>query len=208
MSALFSYSDDQKTALLEGIQTACRLCWGPDDAHCREMLAQGLFSELEPLADVLNIDPPDALERLDAIIGQHPDRQTLFGYLETAYVRLFVSNRKGFVIPLYHSCYEYDQAAMMKERLAAVDLSLGAHIKEPPDHLAVELEYLHFLLTRGWADGNVLLVKDASSFAADTLLPWIAKLQSRLLNHSDASFYLLVMAVIIAILQYVGNCRK
>ncbi len=109
---------------------------------------------------------------------------------------------------MYQSCHEYDHAPMMgasaimmKERLAAVNLSLGPHINEPPDHIAIELEYLYFLLTNGWADENASQVKEASSFAADTMLPWVLKVQSRRLSdRPDAAFYAAVVAATIGIL--------
>ncbi len=141
------------------------------------------------------------------IVRYEDSRTTLFDALETAYVGLFISNREERIIPLYQSCHEYDHAPMMgasaimmKERLAAVNLSLGPHINEPPDHIAIELEYLHFLLTNGWGNGNVSFIQEASSFAADTMLPWILKLHHRLVHHSDAAFYAAVVATTIGIL--------
>jgi len=210
------FSDDQRKALLGGIQTACRLFWGPDDSHCQEMKQNGLFNELAPIAPILRIHPPDTLRKLNKMIVRYEDsRTTLFDALETAYVGLFISNREERIIPLYQSCHEYDHAPMMgasaimmKERLAAVNLSLGPHINEPPDHIAIELEYLYFLLTNGWADENASQVKEASSFAADTMLPWILKLHNRLVHHPDAAFYSLGMAVIIGIIQSVGNSDR
>jgi putative dimethyl sulfoxide reductase chaperone len=209
------FSDNQREALLEGIQTACRLFWGPDDSHCREMKQTGLFNELAAMAPILHIHPPGTLDKLNEMILRYEDSRALFDALETAYVSLFISNRKGRIIPLYQSCHEYENApmmgapaVMMKKRLAGVNLSLGPHINEPPDHIAIELEYLHFLLTNGWADENASQVKEASSFAADTMLPWILKLHNRLVHHPDAAFYSLGMAVIIGIIQSVGNSGR
>ena len=209
------FSDDQREALLGGIQTACRLFWGPDHPHCQEMKQNGLFNKLAPIEPILRIHPPDTLRKLNKMIVRYKDSRTLFDALETAYVGLFINNRKGRIIPLYQSCYEYDHAPMMgasaimmNERLAAINLSLGPHINEPPDHIAIELEYLHFLLTNGWAHENASQVKEASSFAADTMLPWILKLHNRLVHHPDAAFYSLGMAVIIGIIQSVGNSDK
>ncbi len=214
MNTVFSASENQKNALLYGLKTASRLFWGPDDAHCREMLDQGLFCELAPIVPLLDIHPSDTLHKINDIIKQYPNDEKLYEYLETTYVSLFVSNRKGLVIPLYQSCYEYDNAPMMgasavqmKERLAAVNLALASRIKEPPDHLAVELEYLYFLLTSGWVDGNVSLIKEASSFAADTMLPWVIKLYHRLMHYPDAEFYLRVVAVIIGMVKTVGSLK-
>jgi len=202
------FSDPQRAALLGGIQTACRLFWGPDDPHCREMKRSGLFNELVPIAPIVHIQPPDTLGMLNQMITRYQDSRLLFDALETAYVGLFVSNRKGRVIPLYQSCYAYenaplmgDSAVKMKKRLADIDLSLGSNIQEPPDHIAIELEYLFFLLNNGWADENASRVKEAASFAIDDMLPWVLKLQSRLSGHQDAAFYAAVVSVTIAILR-------
>jgi putative dimethyl sulfoxide reductase chaperone len=207
-------SDNQRQALGGGIQTACRLFWGPDDSHCREMKQNGLFNELAAMAPILHIHPADTLDNLNEMILRHEDSRALFDALETAYVSLFISNRKGHIIPLYQSCHEYENApmmgasaVMMKNRLAAVNLSLGSHINEPPDHIAIELEYLFFLLTNGWRDGNVSFIQEASSFAAHTMLPWVLKLQSRLSDQPDAPFYEAVVAATIGILQSAGNFR-
>ena len=96
-------------------------------------------------------------------------------------------------------------ASMMKERLAADGLSMGSHINEPPDHLAVELEYLYFLLTKGWTENHTASIAKAVSFASNTMLPWVHKLQKRLKLPEESTFYSLLISLIIAVLQYIGT---
>lgn len=67
------FSDDQRKALLGGIQTACRLFWGPDDSHCQEMKQNGLFNELAPSEPILRIHPPDTLRKLNKMIVRYED---------------------------------------------------------------------------------------------------------------------------------------
>ena len=43
------------------------------------------------------------------------------------------------------------------------------NIHEPPDHLAIELEYLCFLLSNGWQDQDGELIAEAGAFAAERL---------------------------------------
>ena len=212
MNTLSLLTEDRKRVLLESIQTVCQMFWGPDESRCKEMLKIGILREIEPLAPVLNVSPPDALEKVNTTITVFKDHQALFDYLETTYVRLFISNRKGGVVPLYQSCYEYENApmmgaaaVMMKERLAAVGLSLGKHIHEPPDHLSVELEYLYFLLSKGWADDDASMITEAARFASTHMLPWVFQLHKRLMACPDSTFYSLVIALLGAVLQFIGD---
>ncbi len=45
-------------------------------------------------------------------------------------------------------------AVRMKKRFESSGLSLSDNMHEPPDHLSIELEYLYFLLEKGWSDNE------------------------------------------------------
>ena len=132
-------------------------------------------------------------------------------YLETAYVSLFINSRKGLLAPLYHSCYEYKNvpmmgppAAMMKARPAAAGLTVNTEGNDPPDHLCVELEYLYFLLTKGW-EGDDESLTEAGSFAANVMLPWISEFKKRLLPLQDSEFYASVASLLQIVLKIIGD---
>ena len=179
---------------------------------CQDMFERGIFREIEPLIPLLDDSLSNVIEEMNKWIQGFTHAEALFDKLESSYVSLFISNQKGRVVPLYQSCYEYKNAPMMgppaskmKERLAADGLSMGSHINEPPDHLAVELEYLYFLLTRGWTEHHEASVTEAVAFASDTILPWIKKLQERLNTREASRFYSLLMSLIIAVLGLIES---
>ena len=212
MKPLASMSEDQKIAMIAGIRTFSQMLWGPDMAMCQDMLERGIFREIEPLFPLLGDSLPNIIEEMNKWIHGFTDAEALFDELETSYVRLFISNQKGRVIPFYQSCYEYENApmmgppaSMMKERLAADGLSIGSHINEPPDHLAVELEYLYFLLTKGWTENYTASIAKAVSFASNTMLPWVHKLQKRLKLQEESTFYLWLISLIVAVLGLIES---
>ena len=147
------------------------------------------------------------------------DADALFQNLEAEYVRLFISHRDGIAAPLYESCYVGvaagetaslmgAPAVMMKKRLQASGLSLGEGISEPPDHIAIELEYLYFLLQKGWTEGRPSLFNEAVSFAADTMLPWVSKFRDRLAGQSEFRFYFWMASMVTASLGFIGEFDK
>ena len=96
--------------------------------------------------------------------------------MEEEYIRLFISCKGGIDAPLYHSCYFSDDALLMgepavKKKYASRGLDLAADLHEPTDHISIELEYLYFLLKKGWDDNEPVLIAEAASFASNTLLP-------------------------------------
>ena len=97
----------------------------------------------------------------------------------------------------------------MKERFESKGLSLGDHIHEPPDHLSIELEYLYFLLEKGWSDDDAALMDEALTFAGEIMLPWVVKFQQRLLSiETECRFYRLTTAILGAILRFIGATDK
>ncbi|RJQ48426.1 MAG: hypothetical protein C4530_24715 [Desulfobacteraceae bacterium] len=212
MNALSTLSESEKSALFEGIAAGSKLFWGPETVHCEELIQKGFLSEIHAVRLSLAVDPPDSLEEVNRIIAGFSSGRDLFEYLETAYVQLFISNRKIPVVPLYHSCYEYENAplmgapaAMMQKRLADAGLSLGAHIHEPPDHLCIELEYLYFMGTVGGSEANGSRMSEAAVFARRMMLPWIYKLRDRLAAHPESRFYLPAISLILSMLQRIGG---
>ena len=146
-------TDSQQQALMESLAKISAVFWGPDEARCQEMLNENYFGWYPQLKDLLQLDPPDALEKLQAIINSAQDSNDLYTAMEQTYIQLFISSKDGITAPLYQSCYEYENAPLMgppaqlmQEKLENKGLSVGGQLNEPPDHLAIEIEYLYFLL--------------------------------------------------------------
>ena len=161
--------------------------------------------------------PPDLLSSLRDTINGFADADAFFNYLEEAYVRLFVNSRDGIIAPLYASCYVEDKASgenaplmgppavLMQKRFESRGLSLSETMHEPPDHLSIELEYLYFLLKKGWSDNDRTLLSEAVYFAGEAMLPWVSLLRERIADDNRCRFYPLITSVAVSIIAYLGR---
>ncbi len=208
--------DRQLKALLESIQKLSDLFWGPDIQKCSEMLAGDYWLCFKALKATLKLDPSEAVNKIETDLESFTDADSLYQYLETAYVRLFVSHRDGIAAPLYESCYVGvesgenaslmgEPAIKMKQRFDSKGLAIDSGIHEPPDHLAIELEYLYFLLSKGREDQDENLIAEAGSFAADTMLPWVFKLQKQVAFQMPDHVYNHLILFLTAILNRVAQ---
>ncbi len=217
MHPIYSLDKTKQAALLEAVALLSRFYWGPAADGSRDLLLGIYLIPFESLKSAVDYKPPGILDELKAISTMFRDENDMFQCLEQAYVRLFINSLDGIAAPLYASCYEPGRAAgedaplmgppavMMKERFNAKGLSLGDHIHEPPDHLSIELEYLYFLLDKGWSDGDTALIDEAVSFAGETMLPWVARFQKRIAPvESECRFYHLITAILCSILRFMG----
>ena len=205
----------KEKVLLDGLKIMGQTFWGPSVEGCTEMVKENYLNRLDSLTSVLKTGAGDGLHEIVSIIKSFPDGDSLYQHLEEGYVRLFITAKGGISAPLYESCYEFENAPLMgraatemKERFEAKGLSVADTIQEPPDHLAIELEYLYFLLDKGWRDQDEALVTEGSAFAEETMLPWVSKLSERLVSEGDCRYYPLMAAVLMQILTVVGTMNK
>lgn len=217
MSSLFTLDKKSREALLDGVAALARLFWGPDPASSREILQGSFLGPFEDLEPRVEYEPPGLLAGLRDIINSFAETDAIFQYLEEAYVRLFINSRDGITAPLYASCYIDDKASganaplmgppavSMKKRFESKGLSLSQSMHEPPDHLSIELEYLYFLLKKGWSDDDPALLSEAVSFAGETMLPWVSILRERIADEKRCRFYPLISTAAVSILAYLGR---
>jgi len=217
MNAGITLTAEQHAALLELLKAACTVFWGPDHEICRKMLREDYFLPLDTIAAAIITQPPEAAGKLKALINACPNAETLYDQLEDAYVPLFVNARGGIAAPLYHSCYvEEDRpsgsgplmgapALRMQQLLAGAGLSLEHSANEPPDHLAVELEYLFYLLQKNRTDPTARSLPEAVAFVKSDLLPWVPRFEKRLRAAAPNSFYALTAAVLVAVLHFIAD---
>jgi TorA-specific chaperone len=217
MSSLFTLDKKSREALIDGVAALARLFWGPDSASCREILQGSFLSPFEDLEPRAQYEPPGLLAGLRDIINSFAEADAIFQYLEEAYVRLFINSRHGIAAPLYASCYIDGKASgenaplmsppavLMNKRFKSKGLSLSDTMHEPPDHLSIELEYLYFLLKKGWSDNDPALLSEAASFAGEAMLPWVTILRERIADEKRCRFYPLITTAAVSILAYLGR---
>lgn len=205
----------EQNILLDGLKMVSQIFWGPSGDRCVEMVEEDYLVRLEELTAVIDEKSRGNLRQILSIIRSFKDGDSLCEYLEPAYVRLFISAKEGIPAPLYESCYEYENAPLMgkpasamKERFEAKGLSIADEILEPPDHVSIELEYLYFLLEKGWNDKDEAFITEASAFASDVMLPWVSKLSKRLASEKECRFYPLSATVLMGILTILGDVGR
>lgn len=140
------------------------------------------------------------------------DRADLVDALLTEHVRLFVAGRGGVVAPPYESCHQGgkpavmgDSALAMGERLNRAGLEVALDSNEPPDHLALELEYLYHLLSTAWAEGDGEIEGEARAFARDVMLPWVGRFREALLAGDPHPVHAHSADLAVALLQTVSG---
>jgi TorA-specific chaperone len=140
--------------------------------------------------------------RLDLLAGQNK-----LDDLEAEFVRLFITNARGVPAPLYHSCHDETgsgqvlgpAALTMQDRLTSAGLETASP-GEPPDHLCLELEYLHFLqaLTLTRPDSAP---ESPTEFARNHVLPWAGRLRRKIEVHSREPFFPLAGRLLCLVLE-------
>ncbi len=122
--------------------------------------------------------------------------------LQVEYTRLFIGPF-GLLVPPYGSYYLESNKELMGETTAAVSriyleagLSIDEDFKELPDHIALELEFIYYLLTNLH---NPEIVKNEKHFARLKnllaqfhnvyFLPFIAAFTNKLSENTNNDFY-------------------
>ncbi|MFQ5946174.1 MAG: molecular chaperone [Anaerolineae bacterium] len=120
--------------------------------------------------------------------------------LEEAYVRLFVVNPDG-LCPPYASHYLAAEApawviAEIEREYASSSVSLAPSLGEPPDHVAVELEFLSLLCGEEAQAWDRKALPDAmqrlqveSRFLTSHLCPWVSEFARIVALEDGGGFY-------------------
>jgi len=198
--------EPRQEALLDGLALLARLYWGPDPELCADLTGPNMRELCGELAGLLAPAAP-AIRSLATYLEGQASPEALRDQLDPAYVELFVSHPGGVPAPLYHSCYVGEGRVMgppaghMAARLETEGLALEEKPGEPPDHLAVEIEYLIFLLEEGWNGRREAGEAEAAEFAGRFMLPWVREFVSRQEGVSPTPLYPLAGKLLAAILE-------
>ena len=205
----------EQLILLGGLKIMGQTFWGPSLERCTEMVQENYLNRLQSLKSILPARSFDSLDQIVSTIKSFPDVDSLYQHLEECYVRLFISAKGGIVALLYESCYEFEgaplmgrAAAEMKKRFEAKGMSVADNVQEPPDHISIELEYLYFLLDKGWREKYDALIVEAAEFSSDTLLPWASELSEKLASEEECRYYPLMATIVVEILTVIATTNK
>jgi TorA maturation chaperone TorD len=209
---VFKPSLMQRELILMGISNLCRFYWGPDVNQCEEMVAGTFFHPFKELAPLFSEESTQALTVVTDFVKRMPTPTALLDVLHPLHVQLFVSNPQGLVAPPYHSCYLYDGAPLMgppalqmQQRLDAIGLSMASHMNEPPDHIAIELECLYYMLDMGWATDFQDLLPEAALFAGTEIAEWLPVFRDRLGQTTQPEPYLAGTTLAYELVQVVSR---
>ena len=116
---------------------------------------------------------------------------------ESEYIRLFDVGPAGPPCPLYGGTYIGDRMKVMEDATRFYNffhLRLSAEMRELPDHITTEMEFLHYLTFREaeacqqGLDVSSLL-RAERDFLARHLCKWMPHLQARLAKQTTLSFF-------------------
>jgi len=124
------------------------------------------------------------------------------GTLEVDYAQLFVGPF-NLMAPPYGSVYLEGERQVMgastadvQQRYRAAGLDVDAGFKDAPDHIAAELEFMHFLIfkameaaDKGDADHVVVSLTNQQAFLEIHLGAWIHEFASKVVDNAATSFY-------------------
>lgn len=122
--------------------------------------------------------------------------------LEVDYARLFVGPF-NLLAPPYGSVYLEGERQLMgvstadvQKRYQAAGLDVATGFKDAPDHIAAELEFMHFLIfkamdaaNQGDVNGIVACLLNQKSFLEEHLGAWVHDFAGNVINNAQTSFY-------------------
>ena len=170
-------------------------------AECYYLPSQELAATLEQLEHGLKIVCPQAAKDVLPMAEGRHQRENL-ECLEIEYVRLFVGPF-GLAAPPYGSVYLENERKVMgdstmhaKEMYAKAGLDVSKTFNDAPDHIAVELEFVYFLIFKtieaiGHSDkeGAMLYLDKRRAFLQSHLGAWISDFARTVEENTQTHFY-------------------
>ena len=212
MSHESNLTKKQWEGLLTSVQQLCRIYWGPSEALSRQMLEKDFLQPFNAVTPLIETHADAELVELRTLLDGFSGPESLLADLEEGYVRLFINDRGGIAAPLYASCYEDEKnphlmgkaAARMQKTLSDLKIHISDDVREPPDHLSIELEVLYFLLTQKRTPDHPKGLTAAANFTDEQMLPWVQAFHRRLADEVRCRFYPLITSVLLSVLQAVA----
>ena len=162
---------------------------------------------LAALADACANLPYDLRDALTSGLHTAPDTYADF---ESEYIRLFDVGAAGPPCPLYGGVYVGDRMKVMEDATRFYNffhLHLSPQLRELPDHVTTQLEFLHYLTFREaesqqhGLDASSLL-RAERDFLARHLCKWMPRLAARLAKQSTFPFFTALVGFALAFFEH------
>ena len=162
----------------------------PDEELYRAFRDGSVAKTIEEIQRLLPYDLASPQPGLGAI--EQP-----YAEFESEYIRLFDVGAAGPPCPLYGGVYIGDRMKTMEDATRFYnffELHLSPDMRELPDHITTELEFLHYLTFRE-AEAHqrgsdpLSLLRAERDFLARHLCRWVPKMQARLRKQETYPFF-------------------
>ncbi len=166
--------------------------FGFPDEEFHGAIREGLI--VQAIADLCAALPHQLSAAVTADLAAAPDDYVEF---ESEYIRLFDVGAAGPPCPLYGGVYIGDRMKNMEEATRFYnffELHLSPEVRELPDHITTELEFLHYLTFREAEAGQQgddvsSLLRAERDFLERHLCRWVPQLRDRLAKQKPAPFF-------------------
>ena len=205
-------TEDQKALILETIDLMSRVFWGIDAQFTQTLWDDGLSDFLKELNEFVDGTIDSEIDEMNRIKEAFDSADDLHSELNINYVTLFVNAKEGLQVPLYQSGYLPGSSGLMgtssvgmKELFEQQGLSLAKCHNEPADHLSIELEYLYFVLKKGWEEEDEKRINEAKRFVNEQLKGWVGDFAMRLRKADTPLIYSPFASILDKVLKHLGE---
>ena len=171
-------------------------------SECYHMPNAGLFKILTQLERQLEILDSEASPHITLMRGEFNGRGNEINDLCVDFARLFVGPY-ALLSPPYGSVYLEGERKVMgnstmdvRMRYGDAGLELAADFKEPPDHIAAELEFMYYLSFKeveAFSNSNIEtaigFIQKQKSFLEDHLMAWMPEFINSIIKYAESPFY-------------------
>lgn len=142
----------------------------------------------------------EGMKNIEDFVKGYKDAEALYTELAAEYVRLFVTSKQAFCQP-YESYYSgsnilMTEAPEVMKAYSKAGLKISSGFKDLPDHIATELEFMHYLCFK---QAESLSKKDEKNtevysvlqknFLNEHLVKWTPDLCKCIIKESKIGFY-------------------
>lgn len=160
---------------------------------CYQYPSADLEDVVTALAEQLDEALPQMKGNIKTMVEHLPDYSFQPQNLQVEYAKLFIGPF-DLLAPPYGSVYLEDMRKVMGDTTMGVleayrqaGLEVDYDFKEPPDHIAAELEFMYFLIFKAIQGEETL--EQQKRFLSKYLSPWIGPLAQKIAINTSVDFY-------------------